>query len=371
MGIPWISTAVVWLAVIAADGPDTKTNTKPEPPIAPDEWTKAVEGKVGLWQVVKGEPKVVDGVIAFPKGNAEIRGEHLQREFVLSFEWRGAVPGELSVFFGAARKEGNSWGYAVNHDRSKDADRPIKPGEWNSVEIEVQGRTFRSKINGRESKSPRKKEPENGAITLYARVRDGSTLELRNLSIVEKGYRPLFNGKDLEGWTGGGNAEDCWKVDAGLLQCTGAKGPWLRSNEEFGDFNLRLEYRLPPAGNSGVYVRVPPDGKHHGPGSGVEIQVLDDAHKSYAKLQKYQYTGSVYAVAPATQRVARPAGEWNSLEINCKGQTYRVVHNGETIVDVDEAKFPALKERRLQGFFGLQNHSSVVSFRNIRLGPAE
>ena len=99
--------------------------------------------------------------------------------------------------------------------------------------------------------------------------------------------------------------------------------------------------------------------------------MLDDAHKSYARLQKYQYTGSVYAVAPAMERVARPAGEWNSLEINCKGSSYRVVHNGVVIVDVDESKFPALKERRLKGFLGLQNHSSVVSFRNIRLGPAE
>src|SRR5262245_23821918 len=81
------------------------------------------------------------------------------------------------------------------------------------------------------------------------------------------GYRPLFDGQSLAEWEGAGQpAERCWKVEEGTIVCTGEKGPWLRSREQFDDFNLRLEYKLKPGGNSGVYIRVPENGTHHGDG---------------------------------------------------------------------------------------------------------
>src|ERR1044072_6513062 len=77
----------------------------------------------------------------------------------------------------------------------------------------------------------------------------------------EPGYRPLFDGKSLDGWEGGGQpAEKCWKADEGMVVCTGDKGPWLRSKEQFDDFNLRLEYKLKRGGNSGLSIRVAANG---------------------------------------------------------------------------------------------------------------
>jgi 3-keto-disaccharide hydrolase len=184
-------------------------------------------------------------------------------------------------------------------------------------------------------------------------------------------YRPLFDGQSLAGWEGAGQpAEKCWKVDEGQIVCTGEKGPWLRSTEQFDDFNLRLEYKLKPGGNSGVYIRVPENGTHHGDGAGIEVQVLDDAAERYRMLKPYQYTGSLYAIAPATSHVAKPAGEWNTLEINCRGTKYHVVHNGTTIIAADETTFPELKGRLTKGHLGLQNHSEEVWYRNLRIGPA-
>src|SRR5204863_509284 len=81
-------------------------------------------------------------------------------------------------------------------------------------------------------------------------------------------------------------------------------------------------------GNSGVYIRVPEDGKHHGEGAGIEVQVLDDSAERYRQIKPWQYTGSLYAIAPATIHVGKPAGEWNTLEINCRGKAYHVFHNG-------------------------------------------
>jgi outer membrane protein assembly factor BamB len=187
----------------------------------------------------------------------------------------------------------------------------------------------------------------------------------------EAGYRVLFDGKTLDGWEGAGQAaEKCWKVEDGAIVCTGEKGPWLRSKEEFGDFNLRLEYKLKAAGNSGVYIRVPADGKHHGDGAGIEVQTLDDRHGKYREIKPYQYTGSLYAIAPATSHVGKDPGEWNSLEINCRGTKYHITHNGTLIVAADEHAYPELAGRLTKGFLGLQNHSEEVWFRNIRIGPA-
>ncbi len=191
------------------------------------------------------------------------------------------------------------------------------------------------------------------------------------LLAVEPGYRPLFDGKSLAGWEGAGQpAEKCWKVEDGAIVCTGEKGPWLRSTEQFGDFNLRLEYKLKAAGNSGVYIRVPADGKHHGDGAGIEVQTLDDRNGKYRELKPYQFTGSLYAIAPATSHVGKDVGQWNSLEINCRGTKYHITHNGTLIVAADESAYPELAGRLTKGFLGLQNHSEEVWFRDIRIGPA-
>ncbi len=190
-------------------------------------------------------------------------------------------------------------------------------------------------------------------------------------TVVEEGYQSIFDGRTLAGWEGAGEpAEKCWKVDDGQIVCTGEKGPWLRSQEQYGDYNLRFRYRLKAGGNSGVYIRVPTDGNHHGAGAGIEVQLLDDAAERYRSLKPYQYTGSLYAIAPAREHVGRPAGEWNDLEINCLGSRYRVVHNGKVILDADEKTHPSLAERRNRGYLGLQNHSEEVWFRDLRIGPA-
>jgi len=188
---------------------------------------------------------------------------------------------------------------------------------------------------------------------------------------LEPGFRSLFNGRDLAGWDGvTSDAAKSWRVDDGTIVCTGEKGTWLRSRERYGDFNFRFEYKLKPGGNSGIYVRVPADGAHR-EGGGVEVQLLDDAAERYKDIKPAQACGSIYLVAPATQRVGRAAGEWNSLEINCRGTSYRVIHNSVVIVDADASKFPELAKRFSEGYLGLQNHSEEVWFRNLRIGPPQ
>jgi hypothetical protein len=184
----------------------------------------------------------------------------------------------------------------------------------------------------------------------------------------DEGFRPLFNGSDLTGWEGAEkDASACWLVDGGDLVCTGKPGPWLRSIEQFGDFELRLEYKLKEGGNSGVYIRVPKDGNHHGEGAGIEVQVLDDNAERYKDLKAYQYTGSLYAIVAAEPRVSKPAGEWNTMTIRCEGMKYVVQHNGQQVIKSDEAAAPELAKRLTKGYLGLQNHNEEVRFRNLRI----
>ena len=121
---------------------------------------------------------------------------------------------------------------------------------------------------------------------------------------------------------------------------------------------------------------MPFDGDHRGKElsggkpSGLEVQVLDDADKRYKDLKPYQYCGSLYAIEAASPHVGRPAGRWNSLEIDCRGADYRIVHNGVTGIDAKGEATPELKERLLSGYLGLQNHSEEVWFRNLRIAEA-
>ena len=232
-------------------------------------------------------------------------------------------------------------------------------------------------INGQPAWKVAGVEPASGYLGFQSEVDKGGQFEFRDIRVTELGYASLFNGSDLEGWEGGGSdAAACWKAEDGLLVCTGEEGPWLRSRKQYRDFNLRLEYKLKPGGNSGVYAHVPLTGGHRGREldggpSGIEVQLLDDASDRYKDLAPYQYAGSVYAIAPAREHVGRPAGKWNSLEINCQGADYRVTQNGTPIVDAKAAEFSELNNREPEGYLGLQNHSEHVWFRNLRVGPPQ
>jgi hypothetical protein len=185
------------------------------------------------------------------------------------------------------------------------------------------------------------------------------------------GFVPLFNGKDLTGWKPMGGAPDNWGVADAMIVCRGTGGGWLGSTREYADFVLRLEYRLPPGGNSGVYLRAPEKG--HISRVGMEIQILDDDAPQYARIDYYQYTGAIYHVQAPNQRAGRPAGQWNPLEIQALGRHLVVVLNGKKIVDADldwhlkdadvAREHPGLA--RTSGRIGLQSHTGRLEFRNL------
>ncbi|MDP6554486.1 MAG: DUF1080 domain-containing protein [Pirellulaceae bacterium] len=339
------------------------------------------------WHVTNCEVAVEDGLMVAEAGNGLVRTDHQYKDFVL--EWacrpRKADKWDSGVYFRCELPKGKRpWPkrYQINLLQGQEGNGVglpeavskglVKAGEWNQFKLSVVGERAELEINGKPAWKTDGIESPQGYIGLQVEAPGGGQFEFKNIYVTELDARPLFNGTDLSGWEGGGAAAElCWKVTDGELLCTGAKGPWLRSVEEFDDFNLRLDYKLKAGGNSGVYLRVAKDGAHRDPGQGVEIQVLDDRAERYRTLKAYQYTGSVYAIAAAQQHVGREPGQWNALEMDCHGSRYRITHNGITIIDADIDEFPALGKRRMAGFLGLQNHSEEVWYRNIRVGASQ
>lgn len=185
------------------------------------------------------------------------------------------------------------------------------------------------------------------------------------------GFVSLFDGKTLAGWQG---ATDGYTVVDGAIQCLPEKGGNLLTEKEFGDFELRLEFRLPPGGNNGIGLRAPAQG--HVATEGIEIQILDNTAAKYKTLAPYQYHGSVYGLIPAKRGYLREVGVWNEQTIRLVGRKITITLNGDTIVDgdLDEAlkngamdgkEHPGAK--RTTGRVGFLGHNDPVAFRKIRI----
>ena len=183
------------------------------------------------------------------------------------------------------------------------------------------------------------------------------------------GFEALFNGKDLTGWKVlPGGKMDVWGAEKGLLFVNGRGGAWLMTEKEYGDFEIRLDFKMPKMGNSGVALRSPFD-KIDPAYAGMEIQLLDDAN--YKNLRPTQYTGSIYDVVGPSKQVTKAAEEWQSIHITAKGRQVTVVLNGTKIVDANlddyvkehGKKHPGLS--REKGHLGLQSHDGRVEFKNI------
>jgi hypothetical protein len=191
---------------------------------------------------------------------------------------------------------------------------------------------------------------------------------------ADEGFEPLFNGKDLTGWKVHNGKMDVWGAEEGVLFVNGKGGGWLMTEKEYGNFELRLEYKVPRAGNSGVALRAPLKGDPAY--QGMEIQILDDEAPEYKNLRPTQYTGSIYDVVPPSKRVTKPAGEWNQMRIVAKGRQITVELNGTKIVDanLDDHKDKAEKHPGLlrdKGHLGLQSHDGRVEFRKLIVKPLE
>jgi hypothetical protein len=307
---------------------------------------------------------------------------------------------------------------APGKDPSKKMDKPL--GEWNSFKIKMIGERVTVNFNGEtvvdnavlenffanqkagyvaygnsSKKSETKGKLPNGYMRdpVYATgpiqlQTHGSEIRWRNIFIREiapeeadrelasrdaNGFVELINGKDLSNWQG---AVDSYEVKNGSIVCKPGKGGDLLTKDEYENFVLRFEFKLPPAGNNGIALRTPLGG--HSSSDGLEIQVLDsdgyNAAHPKEPLLPYQYHGSLYHCVGAKHGYLRPVGVWNFEEIEVQGQTIKVTLNGTKILDVDidkldrsQIEHPPKGLDRQKGYIGLAGHDDPVQFRSFKV----
>jgi len=193
--------------------------------------------------------------------------------------------------------------------------------------------------------------------------------------LVKEGFVPLFNGRDLTGWKGlvgnpveraGMSAEELaeaqsradevmrahWRAEDGVLLFDG-KGENLCTAEDYGDFELLVDWKIEPGGDSGIYLRGAP-----------QVQIWDPAR--WPEGSGGLYNNKVHPNKPL-RRADRPVGEWNTFRILMVGDRVTVHLNGVLVVDgvVMENYWERDKPIYPTGPVELQAHNTPLSFRNI------
>lgn len=197
------------------------------------------------------------------------------------------------------------------------------------------------------------------------------------------GWRPLFDGRTLNGWRGYHMSAppSGWQVVDGAITRV-AEGGDLITNDEFGNFELALEWKISPGGNSGIIYRVVEDSLlDYVWRSGPEYQVLDNARHPDGRDPKTS-AGSDFALYAPVRDVTRPVGEWNQARIVVNGNHVEHWMNGVKLLEYElgspdwEARVAASKfhtmpryGRAARGHIALQDHEAWVAYRNIRIRP--
>jgi len=212
---------------------------------------------------------------------------------------------------------------------------------------------------------------------------------------VEEGWILMFDGESAGKWRGYGKDHfpEAWEIADGTMHMLGsgrgeagaADGGDILYDQKFSNFDLKLEWKISEGGNSGIFY-LGQENTELGPiwRTAPEMQVLDNERHPDANAGKdgNRQAGSLYDLIPAVPQNAKPAGEWNSVEVKVyKGSVWHYM-NGEVVLEyhlwtpewnelVAGSKFPELNPDwanvASEGFIGLQDHGDDVWYRSIKI----
>ncbi len=222
------------------------------------------------------------------------------------------------------------------------------------------------------------------ALTLYASVALVAAAFAADVAKPEAdGFVPLFNGRDLTGWTNINCAPESWGVRDGKIYTTGKPTGGLRTERQYENFIAELEWRhLERSGNSGFFVWGTPI---NAPGvpflRGIEVQILDHGYaedfekKNGKKADWFTVHGDVFAIHGATmtyvgktngkrsfptEERSKPSPEWNHYRIVAHNGTLRLHVNGKEVSGGDNTNYR-------KGYLALESEGAPVEFRNLRI----
>jgi hypothetical protein len=198
-------------------------------------------------------------------------------------------------------------------------------------------------------------------------------------------WQILFAGKSTDAWRGFRKdhfPSKCWIIENESLKtipgCDEAERVDLVTKEKYQNFELELEWRVAPGGNSGVIYLVSEDDDQTWK-TGPEMQVLDDAKHADGKEPKTS-ASALYGLVAPTNKVLHPAGRWNKARLIVHNGHVEHWLNGKKVLDYelgsDQLKhliadskfkdFPGFAQNR-QGYVALQHHGEEAWYRKIRI----
>lgn len=299
--------------------------------------------------------------------------------------WALTIPGGGAGWLGVAEKEGQLTGSILWGGGSVvpvtrinvESDSLVVTRLHESRQRDAEGRTvvrkstetLTGRLDGDTLKLTTSTEAEDGTVRGRAEFTGKRIPPLPpapDLAKVKFGEPiPIFNGKDLSGWKVMGNNLSGWKVEDGLLinrtpQEPGRRTSYanIRTEREFEDFNLQLEFLVPENGNSGIYLR------------GIyEVQVAN----SYGRRNDSHNCGGLYSRIMPSENASKPPGEWQSFDITLVNRHLTVIHNGKRIID-NEAVLGCTggalwSDESRPGPIYLQGDHTDVSYRGMMLRP--
>jgi type 1 glutamine amidotransferase len=261
------------------------------------------------------------------------------------------IPGDYPIAWCKQYGKGRVFYTSLGHRKDVWSDDPKLPARINPPEV---SRAYQQHILG--------------GILWALGLKDGdatpqSTAYHVSAQEAAEGFRPLFNGVNLDGWhLRNPHGTPSWSVQNGMLVNVvppDEHGTDLVSDEQFRDFVVRYEFMVPKGSNSGFYLR----GRH-------EVQILDD----YAAGKPAPGgNGSLYNHTTASKFASKPPGEWQTAEVTMKGNRVTVILNGQKIIDNVEINRPTGGELdrnvKAPGPFLLQGNHGSIAFRNLRVKP--
>lgn len=392
-------------------------------------WKLLFDGKAtGSWRGYKqkGFPEngwvVEDGCIrtVAGAGGGDIITVAQYSDFELELEWKAAENANSGIFYRVTEKNDTTWQTGPEFQLLDDAGNNVAPtdphsagalydlaapaagktlkpaGQFNLarivlkdgllqhwlngakvVECRIDGDEWHSKIAGSKFKAyegfgvqPRGHIAlqEHGDTVWFRSIR------VRDLTAPMPGEMRLFNGKDMSGWKAvlpdNGKVEDVWSVQDGTIVCKGQPVGYIRTEKDYTNYVLRLEWRFNPvtkkAGNSGVLLRM--TGADKVWPRCVEAQLESGNAGDFWNIDDFPMrTDSSRTSGRNTKKTGaaeRPVGEWNEYEITVDGGNIVLRVNGQEVNRAWEAQ-------EIAGKICLQSEGAEIHFRNVRLAPIE
>ena len=202
------------------------------------------------------------------------------------------------------------------------------------------------------------------------------TLGLCQANADTLGWQALFNGKDLSGWVDVNTSPETWSVENGELVCTGLPIGVMRSEKQYENFILEIEWmHLEAGGNSGVFIWS--EGTPY-PGEtlpkGVEVQMLENEYYKIHNRDRGYVSGELFGsmgltVVPDNPRGKRSMsteyrcngkGEWNKYVVVAVDGVVKLSINGKVVNGIRESA-------RKKGYLCLESEGAPIRFRNIRI----